>query len=197
VDESELGPDPVREVAAWYADAVAAGLPQPEAMALATVGRDGRPSVRMVLLRSHDERGFTFFTNRESRKGAELAANPRAALVLYWQPLSRQVRIEGVVEELSSSESAEYFATRPRGSRIAAWASAQSRPVEDRAQLDRLYTEADARFRGGDIPLPPFWGGYRVVPDAIELWDGRENRLHDRVRYERDPDGWSRIRLQP
>ncbi|HXY17105.1 MAG TPA: pyridoxamine 5'-phosphate oxidase [Gaiellaceae bacterium] len=197
MDESELGPDPVREVAAWYADAVAAGLPQPEAMALATVGRDGRPSVRMVLLRSHDERGFTFFTNRESRKGAELAANPRAALVLYWQPLSRQVRIEGVVEELSSSESAEYFATRPRGSRIAAWASAQSRPVEDRAQLDRLYTEADARFRGGDIPLPPFWGGYRVVPDAIELWDGRENRLHDRVRYERDPDGWSRIRLQP
>ena len=197
MDESELGPDPVREVAAWYADAVAAGLPQPEAMALATVGRDGRPSVRMVLLRSHDERGFTFFTNRESRKGAELAANPRAALVLYWQPLSRQVRIEGVVEELSSSESAEYFATRPRGSRIAAWASAQSRPVEDRAQLDRLYTEADARFRGGDIPLPPFWGGYRVVPDAIELWHGRENRLHDRVRYERDPDGWSRIRLQP
>jgi len=197
VDESELGPDPVREVAAWYADAVAAGLPQPEAMALATVGRDGRPSVRMVLLRSHDERGFTFFTNRESRKGAELAANPRAALVLYWQPLSRQVRIEGVIEELSSSESAEYFATRPRGSRIAAWASAQSRPVEDRAQLDRLYTEADARFRGGDIPLPPFWGGYRVVPDAIELWHGRENRLHDRVRYERDPDGWSRIRLQP
>ena len=197
MDESELGPDPVREVAAWYADAVAAGLPQPEAMALATVGRDGRPSVRMVLLRSHDERGFTFFTNRESRKGAELAANPRAALVLYWQPLSRQVRIEGVIEELSSSESAEYFATRPRGSRIAAWASAQSRPVEDRAQLDRLYTEADARFRGGDIPLPPFWGGYRVVPDAIELWHGRENRLHDRVRYERDPDGWSRIRLQP
>jgi pyridoxamine 5'-phosphate oxidase len=151
----------------------------------------------MVLLRSHDDRGFRFFTNRESRKAHELAANPRAALVLYWEPLHRQIRIEGVVEELTTAESEAYFATRPRGSRIAAWASAQSEPVASRVELDRLYAEADARFSGEDVPLPPFWGGYRVVPDAIELWHGRENRLHDRIRYERQGDGWTMTRLAP
>ena len=196
VDESELDADPLRQVAAWYADAVAAGLSQPESMALATTTSDGRPSVRMVLLRAQDERGFAFFTNRESRKARELAANPRAALVLYWQPLHRQVRIEGVVEELTADESAAYFATRPRGSQLAAWASAQSQPVVSRDELDRLYDETAARFTG-DVPLPPFWGGYRVVPEAIEFWHGRENRLHDRIRYERRGDGWTPRRLQP
>ena len=197
MDETELDPDPVRQVAAWYADAVAAGLAQPEAMALATTTPDGSPSVRMVLLRGHDERGFTFFTNRESRKGIELAENPQAALVLYWQPLHRQVRIEGVVEELTATESEEYFATRPRGSRIASWASAQSRPVPGRAELDRLFAEADARFPGDDVPLPPFWGGYRVVPSALEFWQGRADRLHDRFRYTRTAAGWDMARLGP
>jgi pyridoxamine 5'-phosphate oxidase len=197
VDESELDPDPVRQVTAWYADAVAAGLPQPESMALATTTPNGLPSVRMVLLRGADDRGFSFFTNRESRKARELAANPHAALVLYWQPLHRQARIEGVVEELTSDESATYFATRPRGSQVAAWASAQSLPVASREELDRLFEEADARHAGKDVPLPPFWGGYRLVPDAIELWHGRENRLHDRIRYERTQGGWAMTRLQP
>ena len=197
MDESQLDPDPVRQVATWYADAVAAGLPQPESMALATTTPDGLASVRMVLLRGTDERGFSFFTNRESRKARELAANPHAALVLYWQPLHRQVRIEGVIEELTADESTKYFATRPRGSQVAAWASAQSQPVASRDELDRLYAEAEARFSGQNVPLPPFWGGYRLVPDAIELWHGRENRLHDRVRYERTPEGWTMTRLQP
>ena len=197
MDESQLDPDPVRQVATWYADAVAAGLAQPESMALATTTPDGFPSVRMVLLRCTDERGFSFFTNRDSRKARELAANPHAALVLYWQSLHRQVRIEGVVEELRADESAAYFATRPRGSQVAAWASAQSQAVANRNELDRLYAEAEARFSGEDVPLPSFWGGYRLVPEAIELWHGRENRLHDRVRYERTPDGWTMTRLQP
>jgi pyridoxamine 5'-phosphate oxidase len=197
VDEAELDPDPIRQVAAWYEEARSAGVPQPEAMGLATATPDGRPSLRMVLLRGPDARGFTFFTNRESRKGAELAANPRAALVLYWEPLRRQARVEGMVEELTREESGAYFATRPLGSRISAWASPQSRPVGSRAELDAMYAEAAARFADDEVPLPPFWGGYRVVPDAIELWHGRENRLHDRVRYERDGEGWTMTRLAP
>ena len=166
-------------------------------MALATATSAGRPSVRMVLLKGHDERGFTFFTNRESRKGDELAANPQAALVLYWQLLNRQVRIEGTVEPIADAESKAYFATRLLGSRIAAWASPQSQPIAGRAELDRRYAEAVARFPDEDIPLPPFWGGYRMVPDAIEFWQGRENRLHDRIRYERGARGWTRTRLAP
>jgi pyridoxamine 5'-phosphate oxidase len=166
-------------------------------MALATSTPDGRPSVRMVLLKGHDERGFTFFTNRESRKGDEIAANPNAALVLYWQPLNRQVRIEGAVERIADAESEAYFATRPPASRIAAWASPQSQPITGRAELDERYAATEARFLGGDVPLPPFWGGYRVVPEAIEFWQGRENRFHDRIRYERSADGWTRERLAP
>lgn len=153
--------------------------------------------MRIVLLKGHDARGFTFFTNRESRKGDELAANPRAALVLHWQPLNRQVRIEGVVERIDDVESAAYFATRAPGSQIAAWASPQSWPIAGREELDERYAEIEARFSDGEIPLPPFWGGYRLVPDAIELWQGRENRFHDRIRYERDAGGWTRNRLAP
>ena len=197
MDLRDLDPDPIRAFAAWFAEAVAAGVAQPEAMALATSTSDGRPSVRMVLLKGHDARGFTFFTNRESRKGDELAANPRAALVLHWQPLHRQVRIEGAVEQIDEAESAAYFATRAPGSQIAAWASPQSRPIAGREELDERYSEIEARFQGGELPLPPFWGGYRVIPEAIELWQGRENRFHDRLRYERAAAGWTQTRLAP
>jgi pyridoxamine 5'-phosphate oxidase len=197
VDLRDLDPDPIRAFAAWFAEAVSAGVAQPEGMALATATSDGRPSVRMVLLKGHDARGITFFTNRESRKGDELAANPRAALVLHWQPLHRQVRIEGPVERIDDVESEAYFATRAPGSQIAAWASPQSRPIAGRGELDERYAEIEERFSGNDIPLPPFWGGYRVVPAAIEFWQGRENRFHDRIHYERVADGWTRTRLAP
>lgn len=166
-------------------------------MTLATATRDGRPSARVVLLRGLDERGVVFFTNRRSRKGLELEENPRAALVLHWPELGRQVRVEGDVERVSDDESQAYWKTRPRPSRIAAWASPQSRPVADRAELERLYASLEARFGEGEVPLPDFWGGYRVVPDAIELWSHRENRLHDRIRYVRMPEGWRRERLAP
>ena len=169
----------------------ARGVDVPEAMALATATPDGRPSARMVLLKEADERGFAFFTNRESRKGGELAANPRAALLFHWRPLGRQVRVEGRVEPISDEESEAYFDTRPLPSRLAAWASPQSRPLTDRAELERLYAEAAARFPGEQVPLPPHWGGYRVVPDAYEFWQHGDDRLHDRIRYERDGDAWT------
>ena len=174
----------------------AAAVDMPEATALATATPDGRPSVRMVLLKGADERGFAFFTNYESRKGRELADNPRAALLFHWQPLGRQVRVEGGVERVDAAESEAYFRTRPLGSRLAAWASPQSRPLADRAELERLYADAAERF-GEDVPLPPNWGGFRLVPDVYEFWQHGDDRLHDRVRYERDATGWSRTRLAP
>ena len=189
--------DPIAAVAAWFDEATRAGLRHPNAMALATVGADGRPSARMVLLKSFDEHGFVFFTNRESRKGDELGANPYAALVLYWEPLNRQVRVEGAVERLDDAESAAYYATRPRGSQLAAWVSPQSRPIESRDVLVARVAELAERYEGQEIPLPPFWGGYRVVPDAVELWQSRPDRLHDRIRYERSADGWVGTRLGP
>lgn len=192
-----LGDDPLEALAAWLADAERAGARQPDAMTLATTDRAGRPSARMVLLKGLDRSGLVFFTNRESRKGQELARNPRAALVLWWQELHRQARVEGVAEPLRDEESFAYFRTRPRASRLAAWASPQSQPVADRAALEARYAEMDARFPGDDVPLPPFWGGYRVVPDAIELWQGRENRFHDRARFERAGAVWRRVRLGP
>jgi len=195
--EDELDPDPIRQFSDWYAHAQAAGIPQLDAMALATVTETGIPAARMVLLKGQDERGFVFFTNSESRKGGELALNPVAALLFFWQPLRRQVRIEGRVEQISRAETDSYFLTRPRGSQIAAWASPQSEPVADRAQLDRLYDAAEARLAATEMTTPPFWGGYRVVPSVIEFWQGRENRLHDRLRYERVEGGWTRTRLAP
>ena len=197
MDERDLDPDPLRQFQHWFGEAREAGIPAPESMTLATAGPDGRPSARMVLLKHADESGFGFHTNYESRKGSELAANPHAALLFYWQPLGRQVRIEGRVERLPAKESEEYFHTRPLGSRLAAWASPQSRPLANREELERLFTEAAARFPDEDVPRPPHWGGFRLVPDAYEFWEHAENRLHDRIRYERDGEAWKRERLAP
>jgi pyridoxamine 5'-phosphate oxidase len=195
LDEAELDPDPLRQFAAWFEEAGAAGVRAPEAMAVATAAVDGRPSVRMVLMKGFDERGFVFFTGYESRKGAELAANPRAALLFYWDPLGRQVRIEGPVERVSAAESDAYFATRPRGAQISASVSPQSRVVESRAALEARAAELEAR--GSELPRPPAWGGFRVAPETYEFWQHRANRLHDRRRYSRDGDSWKIERLAP
>jgi pyridoxamine 5'-phosphate oxidase len=196
VDESHLQDDPIAQLQDWLRQAESAS-PQASAMTLATADKSGRPSARQVLLRGVDARGLVFFTNRTSRKASELAENPRAALVLHWYELGRQVRVEGSVEEVEDAESEAYWRTRPRGSQIAAWASPQSQVVLSRAELDGLYHAAEREVGEGDVPLPHFWGGYRVVPDAIELWEHRENRLHDRVRYRRVDGGWARERLAP
>lgn len=194
----ELGPDPLVTLASWLEEARVAGLFEPEAAALATSTRDGSPSVRMVLVRGVDEGNLRFYTNHESRKGSELSENPRAALVFHWgPPLRRQARVEGRVERLSAEASAAYFETRARESRLGAWASPQSRPLADRAELDDLLAAVEERFPDEAVPLPPFWGGYRLVPEAIELWQSRPSRLHDRARYERSPDGWTCVRLAP
>jgi pyridoxamine 5'-phosphate oxidase len=197
MDEHDLDPDPLRQFHAWFAEAGAAGVEVPEAMALATATRDGRPSVRMVLLKGADESGYVFHTNYESRKGGELAANPWAALLFHWRPLGRQVRVEGRAERLPADESEAYFATRPLNSRLAAWASPQSRPLAGRDELDRLYADAAARFPGDDVPRPPHWGGFRLVPAAYEFWQHQDDRLHDRIRYERDGGAWKRFRVAP
>jgi pyridoxamine 5'-phosphate oxidase len=193
-----LDPDPRASLAAWLDEARAAGLHEPEAAALATATPDGRPSVRMVLVRGVDEPDLRVYTNHESRKAGELRANAQASLCFYWgPPLRRQVRVEGRIERLTDDEARAYFATRARESRLGAWASPQSRPLAGRVELDRLYAEAEKRFADGEVPLPDWWGGYRLVPDAFELWQNRPNRLHDRARYERAGDGWSRTRLGP
>jgi len=194
-----LDADPLVVLESWLAEARAAGLHEPEAAALATATADGMPSVRVVLVRGLDENGLRFYTSYESRKAGELALNPVAALVFHWPPpLERQVRVEGPVERLDGTASLDYFRSRPRGSQIGAWASPQSTPVSDRDELDRLYREAEKRFAGiEEIPLPPDWGGYRVVPLAMELWQGRANRFHERARYTRTDLVWSRVRLAP
>jgi pyridoxamine 5'-phosphate oxidase len=196
VDLADLDPDPIAALRAWLADAAEAS-PQPDAMAVATSTPDGRPSARVVLLRGIDERGLVFFTNLGSRKGEELAENPRAAAVLHWWELGRQVRVEGAVEEVERDESAVYWATRPRASRVAAWASPQSEPLSDREELETLFEDTEERFAEEDVPLPGFWGGLRIVPESFEFWTHRDDRLHDRIRYVRERDGWRRERLAP
>jgi len=196
VDERELGSDPIVALRAWLAEAERS-TDRPQVMTLATATPEGLPSARIVLLRGLDEEGLVFFTNRESRKADELRANPRAALVLHWWDLGRQVRVEGAVEEIARSESAAYWETRPRASRIAGWVSAQSRPLTGREELDAAYAEAEGRFAEGDVPLPDHWGGYRVLPERVEFWRHRESRLHDRVRFTRAAEGWRRERLAP
>jgi pyridoxamine 5'-phosphate oxidase len=196
--EEDADPDPIRQFRVWIEQALAAQLPEPNAMTLATATPDGRPAVRVVLLRGYDERGFVFYTNYDSRKGQELAANPRAALALYWAELERQIRIEGHVERVTPKESDDYFQTRPWESRLGAWASRQSSVIPDRAFLEREMEQLKARFPDGHVPRPPHWGGYRVVPASIEFWQGRPGRLHDRLRYLRQEGGdWLRQRLSP
>jgi len=182
----------------WVEEAERAGVVQPDAMTLATASAGGEPSARMVLLKGIDDRGFVFYTNHGSRKGRDLAENPRAALILYWNDLRRQLRVTGTVERVSDAESDAYFATRPYGSRIAATVSRQSSPIPSRAALEREYEQLGSEHAGGDVPRPEYWGGYRVVPATVEFWRGRENRLHDRLRYTRKADGsWSVERLAP
>ena len=198
LDPTTVDPDPVTQFRAWFADVEAAGLPEPNAMVLATVDEDGRPAARTVLLKGLDDRGLVFYTNLDSAKGRQLAGHPLAALVFGWHLASVQVRVEGTVEAVSAEESDAYFASRPRESQLGAWASAQSEPAESRDALDASYDDVENQFADGVIPRPPFWGGLRVVPQRWEFWAGRQGRLHDRVEYRRDEaGGWVRTRLQP
>ena len=194
--EPDLRDDPIELFAGWFERAVAE-VPLAESVCLATVDADGMPDARMVLLKGFDERGFRFFTNEESIKGRQLAERPTAALVLYWRELDRQVCLRGAVTELSTEDSDAYFATRPRDAQLGAWASDQSRPLDDRAMLERRVEEARGRFEGGDVPRPEHWGGYLLTPHEVECWQGRPYRLHDRFRYTRDGAGWLLERLYP
>ena len=193
----EAGGDPIELFLTWWREAERAGLLLPESVTLATATPEGRPSARLVLLKGVSAGGFVFFSNYGSRKARELEANPWAALAFHWVLLQRQVRVEGRVERVSQEESAAYFASRPRGSRIGAWASRQSEPIASRALLEVQAQTVRERFPTGEVPLPPFWGGYRLVPERIEFWQGRADRLHDRVLHTRTPEGWHAERLQP
>jgi len=197
LDEGDLDPDPIVQFHEWFEKVLEANLHEPNAMTLATASREGRPSARVVLLKGYDERGFVFYTNYEGRKASELEANPLCAILFYWGELERQVRIEGRASRLSAEKSDAYFLSRPRGSRLGAWASEQSRSVENRSVLEERVKALEAEYEGREIPRPLFWGGYRVEPEVIEFWQGRENRLHDRLVYRRAEGGWKIERLQP
>ncbi len=196
--EQDVDPDPLRQFSAWFTEAASGGVGAPEAAAVATASSDGAPSVRMVLVKRADADGFVFFSNYESRKGAELTANPRAALLFHWEPLGRQVRVEGAVHRTSVAESRAYAHSRPRGSQLSALASPQSSVIESRAVLEQRVAKLALAHEGGEIPLGEHWGGYRLIPETIEFWQQRDDRLHDRLRYTRDGAGrWHMQRLAP
>ena len=198
LSEADVDPDPLRQFRLWLDEALRAQLPEPTAMTLATVGADGAPGARTVLLKGVEATGFTFFTNYESRKAADLAAHATASLLFHWIELERQVRIDGTATRVSAGESDAYFASRPAPARLGAWASPQSRVIPDRGWLERELAAARERFgSSGDIPRPPHWGGYRVAPSSVEFWQGRPSRLHDRIRYQREAGGWRIERLAP
>ncbi|WP_295544004.1 pyridoxamine 5'-phosphate oxidase [uncultured Thiohalocapsa sp.] len=197
LERDALAADAIEQFQAWYGEIIGARLPEPNAMSLATVDADGQPSLRTVLLKLYDANGFVFFTNYESRKARQMDHNDRVALLFPWVALARQVKILGRAARIPTAESLRYFATRPRGSRIGAWSSPQSQVISSRALLEEKVAEMKRRFGDGEVPLPHFWGGYRVVPSSIEFWQGRESRLHDRFRYTREADGWRIERLAP
>ncbi|MEH6562473.1 MAG: pyridoxamine 5'-phosphate oxidase [Marinobacter sp.] len=197
LDREALSDDPFQQFEIWFGNAREAGILEPNAMSLATSGADSMPDLRTVLLKYFDERGFVFYTNYESRKAHEIAENPRAALLFPWIGLNRQVRIQGKVEKVSKTESLKYFASRPRGSQIGAWVSEQSKAITSRGLLEQKVAEMRRKFSEGEVPLPGFWGGYRVVPERIEFWQGRPSRLHDRFEYVREGNDWLIQRLQP
>ena len=192
-----LDPDPIRQFELWYTQAINSGIPEPNAMSLATVDQDGQPWIRTVLLKLFDEAGFVFFTNYESDKAQQIALNHRVGLLFPWVALGRQVKISGTAEKIPTTESMKYFASRPRGSQIGAWASSQSRVISSRSLLDAKVDEIKRKFAKGEVPLPSFWGGYRVTPFAIEFWPARECRLHDRFVYMKNADGWTIERRAP
>jgi pyridoxamine 5'-phosphate oxidase len=197
LDQSSVDLDPINQFGRWYREVIDSRLSEPNAMVLATVGHDGRPSARVVLMKEYNEQGFVFFTNYGSRKGSDLRNESSASLLFYWAELERQVRIEGRVTKVSRKESEEYFRTRPTESRLSAWASRQSSVIRDRRELERRVEEFRVRYGGGEIPLPPDWGGYRLRPVMFEFWQGRPNRLHDRIRYRRKGRNWLIERLAP
>lgn len=197
LDRRNLLPDPLAQFALWYEEAQQSTVALPHAMALATADAQGRPSARMVLLKECDQRGFVFYTNSNSHKGRDLSQNPRAALVFHWEPLRKQVRVEGAVERVTSEEADAYFATRPRGSQLGAWASPQSESIPDRTALERETDQLEAHYAERDVPRPPHWNGYRVCPDTLEFWVDRASRLHDRFEYRRSPQGWQIRQLAP
>lgn len=194
---ADVAADPIEQFGRWFAAAEAAGLADYDAMVVATASASGAPSARVVLLRGFDDAGFRFYTSYDSAKGADLAANPQAALVWHWREQGRQVRAAGAVTRVPADESRAYWRNRPRASRISAWASRQSEPIADRATLEAAAADVEARFDADDVPLPPFWGGYLVTPDTVEFWQHRDDRLHDRLRYRRAGTGWALERLQP
>lgn len=197
LDKADVSPNPIEQFRVWFEAALAAGVPEPNAMHVSTVTADGRPNGRIVLIKDVSETGFVFYTNYESRKGNELMEHPFAALTFFYPELERQIRIEGRVEKVSADESDAYFNSRPRGSQIGAWVSNQSRIIEDRDMLEDRQRELEMQFNGGPIPRPAHWGGFRVVPDALEFWQGRPSRLHDRIRYRREKGNWLIERLSP
>jgi pyridoxamine 5'-phosphate oxidase len=198
LEEADASADPFELFEQWWTEVLKSDVSEPNGMTLATVGTDGRPSARIVLLKGFDRKGFNFFTNYESRKGTELTDHPYGAIVFWWEPLERQVRIEGTVERLTAEESDDYFERRPKGSRLGAWASPQSRVIESRQVLEAKQAEFEAAYGDREeIPRPPHWGGFRLVPDRIEFWQGRSSRLHDRLCYTKTDEGWARVRLAP